>query len=48
MMHFVVAALHCATVCSLELQGTTSVLQGSSTSSRLQRRQVLQGLGRLW
>ena len=39
-MRFLIAALQCAAVRSLELQGT-SVLQ---TSSRLQRRQALQGL----
>ena len=39
-MRFVIAALQCAAVCSLELP---SVLQGT-TSSRLQRRQALQGL----
>ena len=39
-MRFVIAALQCAAVCSLELP---SVLQGT-TSSRLQRRQALQSL----
>ena len=43
-MRFLIAALQCAAVCALELplQGTASALQ--ATSSRLQRRQALQGL----